>query len=139
MSGSASRWTKIVCGATGMSLGCRAAGSREWDKFRRRAMAYRRKVICLRLCRALIAANSAERRKRLKGSLFIRSRAVRRANDLIAILHAAGDGREWARSKVDTVCSDLRKQAADSRLSADVRLKAIERLMALDGLLGLDE
>jgi hypothetical protein len=59
---------------------------------------------------------------------------------LIAILHATDDSsREWHRSKIDTVCSDLRKQAADSRLSADGRLKAIERLMALDGLLGLDE
>jgi hypothetical protein len=99
-------------------------------------MSAKAKRVTLRLLNDLIAANSTDRiRGRLRGALGIRAKAIKRANDLKAILRMAGTGTEWQRSSVDTTTKELRSQAADARLSAEVRITAIERLCVLGGFL----
>jgi hypothetical protein len=99
-------------------------------------MADKTKRVTLRLLNDFIAANSANRGPhRLKGPIFARTKAIRRATELKALIRMAGDGREWKRSSVDTLTRELRDQAADTRLSCEIRIDALEKLCVLGGFL----
>lgn len=102
-------------------------------------MSERGRITTLRLINQLLKANaSTKMHTRLRGSLTIRAAAIKRVNDLKAILRMAGDGYEGRRAKTDTTRSELRTQAGDARLSAEARVTSLERLMVLEGFLGVD-
>jgi hypothetical protein len=103
-------------------------------------MSARARATTLRIINAILKSNSSDKvRGRLRGSLLIRTSAIKRLNDLRAILRMAGTGHEWHRSGTDTIRKELRCQAGDQRASADVRVDSIRRLMCLEGFLTLAE
>ena len=78
-------------------------------------------------------------RKRLKGPLWNRERACKRAADIVALTLLNRMGREWGgRSETDSLVFSLRAATTDVRSNADMRITALEKLAVLDGLMSVD-